>query len=132
MAFKFKVNQGVHVRQDIFDKLCEARNMRLHGEIQFIDCHADRFEVRKSDGSVETFKAYGDEPSSVRLCNLLNADIQAEPARREAYLAAKASDVKSEKSKPDTGKPSVRPFIPRGERFAREDAENAKFKGARI
>lgn len=123
MAFKFKVNPGVHVRQDIFDKLCEARNMRLHGEIRFVDCHADRFEVSKADGTVETYKAYGDEPSSVRLCNLINADIAAEPARRESYLAAKAE---SEKAKAKA-KAKV---TPRSERFARADAE--KFKGARI
>ena len=117
MAFKFKVNPGVRVRQDIFDKLCEARNMRLHGEVQFVDCHADRFEVHKSDGTVEKFKAYGDEPSSIRLCNLINADIKAEPARREAYLAAKAESEKAKSS-----------VTPRSERFAKAD----KMKGARI
>jgi len=117
MAFKFKVNQGVRVSDELFHKLCEARNMRLHGEVQFVDCHADRFEVRKADGTVETYKAYGDEPSSVRLCNLINADIEAEPARREAYLAAKAEAEKSKSG-----------VTPRSERFAKADS----MKGARI
>lgn len=37
MAFKFRIQKGLHVEQSLFDKLCEARNLKLHGEIRDIE-----------------------------------------------------------------------------------------------
>lgn len=37
MAFKFKIQKGLHVEQSLFDKMCEARKLKLHGEIRDIE-----------------------------------------------------------------------------------------------
>ena len=79
-GFRFKTN-GVRVPDELFKQLRRARG--THGDVSFVSVKASNiFEVTKSDGTVETLHG------EVRLHNLLNADIEAEPARRAAYRAA--------------------------------------------
>lgn len=121
MAFKFRIEKGIHVKQDLFDKLCEARNMRLHGDLISVECAADKFTVVSHSHGTETFKAYGDEPSSVRLCNRINDDIQSEPERRKEFREQAEAKRKEKETK------SEKTPTPRAERFAKHPASTAKF-----
>lgn len=79
-GFRFKTN-GVRVPDELFAQLRRARG--THGGLSFVEVKAaNAFEVTMADGTKTTL--HGD----VRLHNLLNADIEAEPARRAAYKAA--------------------------------------------
>lgn len=115
MAFKFNIAKGVRVRDDLFSKLVQARNERLHGEITFVECAEGKFTVHTRDGKVTEMKAYGEagDQSSIRLCNMLNAEIQAEPERRKTYKE------QAEKSKPQP--------TPRAERFAKNPPVKGNF-----
>ena len=79
-GFRFKTN-GVRVPDELFAQLRRARG--THGDLSFVEVKAaNAFEVTMADGTKTTLR--GD----VRLSNMLNADINAEPARRAAYKAA--------------------------------------------
>lgn len=89
----------------------------------------DFFLLETKDGVKARVKAYGEEPSHTGLTNLVTHDINSEEERREQWKAShpEADNPKDEiKTQPQ---PKAKPVIPRGERFAREDAT---FKGARI
>lgn len=103
MAFKMNL-KGYHVADNLFKKMREARDMRTHGEVAFVEAiDSGRFNVRMSDG---TSKELGE----VRLYNLLHADVVSEPDRRKAWLE---EHKKAEKKEP----------TPRGERFKNEIGE---------
>ena len=79
-GFRFKTN-GHRLDDGLFATLRRARG--THGELAFVEAKASNaFEVTMADGTKTTL--HGD----VRLHNLLNADIEAEPARRAASKAA--------------------------------------------
>lgn len=89
----------------------------------------DFFLLETKDGVKARVKAYGEEPSHTGLTNLVTHDINSEEERREQW---KASHPESDNPKDEIKtqpQPKAKPVIPRGERFAREDA---KFHGARI
>jgi hypothetical protein len=90
-GFRFKLN-GHRVSDELFDQLRRARG--THGDLAFVEAKAANvFSVTRSDGTKKTLS--GD----VRLSNMLNEDILAEPARRAAYKAAHGADT----SKSDSG-----------------------------
>lgn len=79
-GFRFKLN-GHRVDDALFSSLRRARG--THGDLAFVEAKAANvFEVTMASGDVRKLSG------TVRLSNLLQADIAGEPARRAAYRAA--------------------------------------------
>jgi hypothetical protein len=82
MSFRFST-AGNRINDELYARLKQARRIGLHGELVFVKARSShRFEVHFSDGTQKVLAG------EVRLMNLLQRDIEAEPARRILWKAS--------------------------------------------
>ena len=83
MSFRFSTS-GHRIDDELFHRLKSARRLGLHGDLQFVKALAsNKFEVTTASGGTRVVHG------SVRVANLVQSEINAEPARREAWKASR-------------------------------------------